>query len=372
MAEDNFGKNILDGMNSGMGMVHKAYELEKQRADLDTQKEAVSMKKFDLLQGEMRSIYMVPRGPARKKMIERSRGRLLAGNINHDPAVLELAENDDYQADILGSFDDILNLGVTDPKAQAQARNNIIAATGDYQQALGAITKRREMQTEIAKKKQGDELTAAESLKLLNETATQVKGEFGDQIASVNAVKKIMAIGSTKEKRESPMAKDSVNVLLAKLQDPLTGVRSQELDRITGLGEGAGIRAYQSLQNFALGTGKLSEKQWKDIIKLADAYGSLANDDIATHRSSREGAYKKAGLDANQVYAGIPKYERFDFEKGGFRTLGPNTAQQKALNEKEAGAKSAQQKLNSTGKDASKIEAAIKKAEEAVAAKMGR
>lgn len=302
------GKNFLAGQEAQTGLVQKAYALEKQRVELEQQKQQVAIGKFQMVDQEMRSVLAMPK-EFRPAAIEGLRQKATIAGIPMDPGVLKLLESDDYQSPLLSA----LNHGYseTDPAKQAEYANQFFGATGDLKTAMGAL----QAWQEHAAKKKSNAPSAADTLKLTNETINTVKGTTENPRKTIEIVNNMFALGNSPESRSSAVAKDAIKVFLAKLSDPTSVAREGEVARVTGLGANALDKVEQMLDNIVTGNGKLNDKQWKLVLQTADILGKGAQQDLDAVKGQRSSELTAAGVNPESVFGSFPRLKEFNFDK---------------------------------------------------------
>jgi hypothetical protein len=130
------------------------------------------------------------------------------------------------------------------------------------------------------------------------------------------------------------------------MNDPLTGVRSQEFDRLSGLDDSTIEQAQKWVAKAARGDGKLDDDQWRQIITVANAMGQVSQMSLDRVKSQRSPELAQAGVNPDSVFSQLGSWEQFDFSKQGWETPAAFTQRKLVKQEKEGKQQENQAALN--------------------------
>jgi hypothetical protein len=312
MAE-NWMESYQKGASGQLDLISKAADLEKNAYELEQKKQEHEVTRFKSFAQDVDNIIASPKGKLRDLAIKRAQMNSKIRRDGASPETFELMAQDEYHIPIQEHLSKVLGLQAS--PEQIKAIQETAAMSADpiaTSKGLMQIMMERQMNAE--KLASANAVRPDETVKLTNEVITNLKSTSGEEMAAISAVNKINSLGANPDLRNNPVARETVKVLLAKMQDPTTGVKEGELDRVSSIGAGYVTRVNQYMNKFLSGEGKLNEKQWKEILVVANAMGKKNQQLIGEKLSLRKDQLNAVKIDIPMVQNAVANFSMFDFK----------------------------------------------------------
>lgn len=306
----NFADSILQGVDQGIGLAQKVEQIQEQRRQIDEQKKDLQLKRADYMSNKMYKALTLPdavREDAFKTLAQEAEQLKMPLN----PAILKLANTPELRTQVLQGLADLAMLPDTERgRASVAALGNFSSSPENFVDNLQKYGMERAKVLAAQKK----DPTGTDVLASTEKAINTFKTTFGTESEVIRQVNNLNTLASDPTRRKQAFPGDAANVILAKLLDPATGVREAEVERVTGLGTGA-LSTVQNSLNKAKSGQILAETQWKQVLAVANLIAEKGSDRITQFQDKFTPTLQGAGVDPNVVYAGVPKFQVFDFEK---------------------------------------------------------
>lgn len=316
---------FIEGAQARADLVNKAVEIQRKRQEMEEKRIELNANKARTIFGEVKKT-MLLKGKAREMQIGHVENLARQFDIPFNPIMKEYLNDENNYVDFGQALTTLSE--ERDPKKIAASLNGISALFTDPATEMPKIAEtnakirqaKEQARLEAEKRNAPKALDPQETLKLSSATAENIKSAKAAQIETIRAVNSINALASSAESRANPFAQDTAQTLLAKMNDPLTGVRSQEFDRLTGLGVSYFEDTRKALAKAAEGEGKLDDSQWEKIATVANIMGMKAQQSVDSVLNQRSKEISAAGVDPENIRAQLGSYEPLDWKAAGWQT----------------------------------------------------
>lgn len=328
---------FIEGANAGTDLVHKAVDLERKQFELQEKRTEVAANKMGVMNQKIKNV-MLQKGKMREFAVEDVEHTARLFDVPFHPATKEWLKDENNYADI-GTWLTTMS-EVSDKKQLADAFNNFGGVVSEpnklaeVAEKMAKVRADKEQARLAAQKKNQASLNPQDSLKLTNETAANIKNAQSAQIETIRAVNNLNALASDPVVRESGFAQDSAQTLFQKMNDPMTGVRSAEFDRLNGIDDSTVEQAQKWVAKAARGEGKLDAEQWRQIITVANEMARVSQVSLGKIKEQRSPELVQAGVNPESVFSQLGNWEPFNFEKQGWETPASMTQHKLVENDK--------------------------------------
>lgn len=296
------------GLARGVQMAQAAAQMQDQMAQAAQRRQQLEAQKLDLVYGDLQRAMTLPK-PVQKFAFDKAQKTANALGVQLSPEFLALAQDPEQQQGLKAVLGHTMGLD-DDPRYKTQvegltylAGNNLEKLLPLMEQVAGNKGKQNELQNRLAQQ-QFENTTKVQ----------QQTQEFVGQgnIQSVQAANKIMSLLAPQAAAKSSYVLRGAQELFAKLLDPTTGVREQELENVSGLA----TDFFDRLNKFAnkqINALPMTAKEVAGLQKAVDMVGSRVQTDIDKTVSNQHqfltGTVGLAPGEASKRLAFIPTYQ---------------------------------------------------------------